>query len=166
MPCVPFLQIFCASYALWPIHTANLQAINALGRSDIFLKLEIIKKVIGLIILGISLFYGVYAIAIGMLVIGIIATFINAYPNLTLLNYGYKEQVKDVMPSLLVSLVMGALVYTIKWLNMTALTTLILQICSGAFIYIGIAMLFKLEPYIYLITTGRDILKRKKGVKK
>ena len=166
LPCVPFLQIFCASYALWPIHTANLQAINALGRSDIFLKLEIIKKVIGLIILGISLFYGVYAIALGMLVIGIISTFINAYPNLRLLNYGYKEQVKDVMPSLLISLIMGVIVYTIKWINMTALPTLILQICTGGCVYIGIANIFKLEPYMYLMTTFRDTFKRKKGVKK
>jgi teichuronic acid exporter len=65
LPCVPFLQIFCASYALMPIHTANLQAINALGRSDIFLKLEIIKKIVGLSILGVTVFYGVYAIALG-----------------------------------------------------------------------------------------------------
>lgn len=45
--CVPFIQIFCAVYALWPIHTANLQAINAIGRSDIFLKLEVVKKYSG-----------------------------------------------------------------------------------------------------------------------
>jgi teichuronic acid exporter len=103
LPCVPFLQIFCASYALWPIHTANLQAINALGRSDIFLKLEIIKKMVGLSILGVTVFYGVYAIALGQVLGGIISTFINAYPNKKLLNYSYIEQWKDIMPSLLLS---------------------------------------------------------------
>ena len=72
LPCVPCLQVFCLSYALWPIHTANLQAINAVGRSDIYLKLEIIKKFVGMGILLTSLYYGVYAIAIGTLISGII----------------------------------------------------------------------------------------------
>jgi O-antigen/teichoic acid export membrane protein len=135
LPCVPFLQIFCACYALWPIHTANLQAINALGRSDIFLKLEIIKKILGLLILGLTVFYGVYAIAVGLLVSGVISMFINAYPNLKLLNYSCREQLKDIMPSLLLSLVMGAAVYTVKWLAMAAWLTLVIQVCLGVVVY-------------------------------
>ena len=61
LPCVPFLQIMCVAYAMWPIHIANLQAINALGRSDIFLKLEIVKKVLGLLVLAVSIPFGIYA---------------------------------------------------------------------------------------------------------
>jgi len=125
LPCVPFLQIFCAIYALWPIHTANLQAINALGRSDIFLKLEIIKKIIGLSILGISVFYGVYAIMLGEALFGVMATFINAYPNKELLNYSYKEQCNDIYPSLLLSLVMGTVVYSLKWLGLSVRSGLV-----------------------------------------
>ena len=94
LPAVPFLQTFCVSYALMPIHTANLQAINALGRSDIFLKLEIIKKVIGLVILIVSIPYGIYAMAIGSVFSGLIGSFINAYPNKSLLNYSYIEQLE------------------------------------------------------------------------
>ena len=160
-PCVPFLQIACASYALYPIHTANLQAINALGRSDIFLKLEIIKKIIGLAILGVSIFYGVYAIAIGMLVSGIISTFINAYPNLKLLNYSYKEQWKDIIPSLLLSLVMGVVVYNFKWLHMTAGMTLIIQVFVGGVLYLVMARIFNLECLSYLANTMRDLMLRK-----
>ena len=100
LACVPFMQIFCISYALWPIHTANLQAINALGHSEIYLKLELVKKILGTVILVISLFFGVYAIAIGTLVSGVISTFINAHPNKKLLNYSYIEQIKDILPSL------------------------------------------------------------------
>lgn len=162
LPSVPFLQIACMSYALYPIHTANLQAINALGRSDIFLKLEIIKKIIGLAILGVTIFYGVYAIAIGMLVVGIICTFINAYPNLKLLNYGYMEQLKDIMPSLLLSLVMGAGVYNFRWLNLSIYITLALQIGVGVFVYILMAHFFKLECYSYLVKTCKDIYKGRK----
>jgi len=158
LPCVPFLQIFCASYALWPIHTANLQAINALGRSDIFLKLEIIKKVLGLAILGVTVFYGVYAIALGGVFSGVISTFINAYPNRKLLNYSYKEQWNDIMPSLLLSLVMGAVVYSVQWFGMTVWTTLIVQVCVGFVLYVGMAWIFKLECFNYLVITIKQIV--------
>lgn len=57
LPCVPFMQIYCFTFAFWPVHTSNLQAINAMGRSDIFLKLEIIKKSYGLIALVIAVFF-------------------------------------------------------------------------------------------------------------
>lgn len=166
LPCVPFLQIFCISYALYPIQTANLQAINALGRSDIFLKLEIIKKIIGIIILTITLFFGVYVIALGMMISAIIASFINSYPNLNLLGYSYKEQWKDIMPSLLISSVMGVVVYSFKWIHMATWLTLIIQICVGTILYVEMARIFKLECYTYLITTINDIIKNRKGVNK
>lgn len=164
LQCVPFLQIFCLSYALWPIHTANLQAINALGRSDIFLKLEIIKKIIGLIILGISIYFGIYAIAVGTLIVGIISTFINTYPNLKLLNYSYKEQLKDIMPSILLSLLMGTVIYTIKYLYLNEYITLISQVCIGIIVYIFLAKKLKMECYTYLLRTLKDVLKNRKVV--
>ena len=163
LPCVPFLQISCVTYALWPIHTANLQAINALGRSDIFLKLEIIKTILGLAILGVTVFYGVYAIALGGIVGGLIATIINSYPNAKLLNYSYKEQWKDMMPSLLLSLVMGAVVYSVQLFGMTVWPTLIVQGFVGIILYVGMAKIFKLECFTYLLLACKDILKNWKG---
>ncbi len=163
LPCVPFLQIYCVSYALWPIHTANLQAINALGRSDIFLKLEIIKKILGLAILGVTVFYGVYAIALGSIISGLIGTIINSYPNEKLLNYSYKEQWKDIMPSLLLSLVMGAVVYSVQLFGMTVWPILIVQGFVGIILYVGMARIFKLECFTYLLLTCKDILKNRKG---
>lgn len=157
LPCVPFMQIFCLSYALWPIHTANLQAINALGRSDIFLKLEMIKKLMGITVLMISMFLGIYAIAVGTLISGIISTFINAHPNLKLLDYSYKEQIKDIMPSLIISIIMGITIYPIKFVNNSAIVILIIQIIIGIVIYFGLAKLFKLECYEYLLKTLRKI---------
>ncbi|MEG0051018.1 MAG: lipopolysaccharide biosynthesis protein [Terrisporobacter sp.] len=166
LPCVHFLQIFCISYALWPIHTANLQAINAMGRSDIYLKLEIAKKVVGMIILVISLFYGVYGIAIGTLIAGIISTFINSYPNKKLLNYSYLEQMKDIMPSFIISILMGIITYSVRFLNMGNMFTITIQILVGAISYIVLAKIFKLECYIYLVDTLKGILnKRKDGTK-
>lgn len=165
LPSVPFLQIFCASFALWPIHTANLQAINAMGRSDIFLKLEIIKKVLGLAILAVSLPFGVYYLALSQIVSGIISSFINAYPNKKLLNYGYGEQVKDILPSLGLSLFMGVAVYMILYLGLSPLITMGIQILLGIIIYVGLAYLFKLECLTYLVQTILGLFKDKKATR-
>ncbi|MHA5065621.1 lipopolysaccharide biosynthesis protein [Cetobacterium somerae] len=151
LPSVPYLRIFCLSYALWPIHTANLQAINAIGRSEVFLKLEIIKKILGIIILLITIKYGVYAIAVGVLISGILSSFINGYPNKKLLKYGYLEQVKDIIPSLLISLLMGMIIYSIFFLKLNDLLTMIIQIILGIIIYIILSYSLKLECFFYII---------------
>lgn len=164
LPAVPFLQILCFSYALWPIHTSNLQAINALGRSDIFLRLEIIKKIIGLVILLISIPFGIYVMVFGEVLVGIISTFINAYPNFKLLNYSYKEQWKDILPSLIISIVMGTIIYSFQWIGMNAGLTIIIQVVVGVLIYISLAYIFKLECFKYLLLTGKDFIRSKKGV--
>lgn len=156
LPAVPFLQIFCAAYALWPIHTANLQAISALGRSDIFLKLEIIKGIIGVIILGISIPFGEYAIALGVFINSLISAVINSFPNMKLLNYSFIEQLKDIYPSLLLSLGMGGVVFMVHLFNMTFIFTIIIQIILGVVVYVGCAKVFQFEPYNYLKTTLRD----------
>ncbi|MBE6515656.1 MAG: lipopolysaccharide biosynthesis protein [Methanocorpusculum parvum] len=156
---VPFLQIFCCVYAMWPIHTVNLQAINGIGRSDVFLKLEIIKKAVGIIALAITIPLGIYAMAIGMIFTGIISTFINAYPNKKLLNYRPLEQWKDIMPSLLISAVMFGIVYTITFLTLPCWIMLIIQIPLGIIVYFGLAKLFRLETLTYILDTVKELLK-------
>ena len=162
LPSVPYLQIFCISYALWPIHTANLQAINALGRSDIFLKLEVIKKIIGVAILAATVPFGVYAMAWGVFGSNVISAVINAYPNRKLLNYKIKEQVKDLLPSLLLSLSMGGAVYCLQLIGLTPWLTLIVQVVAGVAIYVLLSKLFKVESLTYLIDTFRETLNRRK----
>ncbi|WP_047394911.1 lipopolysaccharide biosynthesis protein [Cetobacterium sp. ZOR0034] len=157
LDCIPYLRIFCLSYALWPIHTANLQAINAIGRSDVFLKLEIVKKIIGLIILMISLKYGVFAIAIGVVISGLLASFINGYPNKKLLDYGYLEQMKDVLPSLILSLIMGIVIMILSKFNLSDLILILFQILVGIITYLGLSYSLKLECFMYIL----KILKRK-----
>ena len=160
LPAVPFLQIFCASYALQPIHTANLQAINALGRSEIFLKLEVVKKILGIGILLISLPYGVYAIAWGGLVSAMLSSVINAFPNRKLLAYRFEDQIRDIFPSLALALIMGGVVWILSFLPWPPLYTLMLQIVTGAAVYIGLAALLRLECFYYVLqlvkTRGRD----------
>ena len=66
LPCVPYVRIFCVTYLFYPIHTANLNAIKAMGRSDLFLKMEIQKKIIGIILLLSTMWFGVMAMAYSM----------------------------------------------------------------------------------------------------
>jgi teichuronic acid exporter len=160
--CVPFIQIFCAVYALWPIHTANLQAITALGRSDIFLKLEIVKKVVGLSILAVTIPFGIYAMALGMVVSGVVGTLINSYPNKLLLDYSFTDQWKDLTPALILSLTMGGLSYSIKFLGFSVWATLILQIVVGVVAFVGLAWLLKLESLAYILNSIKEYLPRRK----
>lgn len=155
MPVVPFIRVFCFSYGLWPIHTANLQAINALGRSDLFLKLEIEKKIIGIVILFLTYKRGPFYIAIGMLLSGIISTFINSWPNRYLLNYSYKEQMKDIIPSLLLSLFMGICIYPIFFCGLPDGITLFAQVFMGIIIYLMLSIVTKHETLRYLLAYVR-----------
>lgn len=161
LPCVPFLQIMCVAYALWPIHIANLQAINALGRSDIFLKLEIIKKVIGVAALLIGIPFGIYVMVGLKAVTDFIGTFINSYPNKKLLDYSFWEQWRDVIPSLLVSVAMGAAVYSIQFFIANVWILLVVQIGAGIVIYGGLSLLFKLESFMYLRETVMGFIRRR-----
>lgn len=151
LPCVPFLQIMCVAYAMWPIHIANLQAINALGRSDIFLKLEIVKKVLGLLVLAVSIPFGIYAMVWLKAATDFAGTIINSYPNKKLLDYSFTEQWRDVFPALLLSVIMGGAVYSIQFLIHNNWLLLITQILTGIVVYAGLSWLFKVESFKYLV---------------
>ena len=159
LPCVPYLQIFCISYLFWPIHTANLNAIKAMGRSDLFLKLEVIKKFIGMILLLITMNISVMAMAYSLLISGLISQVINSWPNRYLLKYSYIDQIKDILPNIVMSLIMGVFVYFINYLNLSVLVSLMIQIILGGIIYLVLSIFTKNDSFTYLI----NILKNRKG---
>jgi O-antigen/teichoic acid export membrane protein len=150
LPCVPMLRLLCIAYATWPLHVANLQAINAMGKSEIFLKLEIIKKAVSMTALLISIPFGIYTMVALRAVTDFICTFINAYPNKKLLNYSFFEQWKDVLPSLLLSVVMCLFAYGVQYVIEGTLLTLVVQILVGVVVYAGLSWLFRLEAFLYL----------------
>lgn len=160
LPCVSYLQIACFTYAFWPIHTANLEALKAIGRSDIFLKLEVLKKGIGLLLLIATMNYGVMAIALSLIVSTIVSSFINASPNKKLLGYSYVDQIKDMMPAFLLSCVMGIVIYPLSFFINDLLMLIVIQIVLGAIFYILLSRILKLESFMYILGT---ILKRKRG---
>ena len=157
---VPFLQITCFALGLEPLQTANLNAIKAMGRSDIFLKLEIVKKTISIAILLLSMRFGVVAIAISGLGYSVIATMFNAAPNKKLLGYSYFEQVKDILPSFTLALLMGLAVYPIALIPMPMILILLAQVVVGVVFYVGVSAILKLEPFYYIINTIKQFKKK------
>lgn len=161
LPCVFFLQIFCITYMFYPIHTANLSAINALGRSDLFLKLEIWKKVVGLVLLFSTIFISVKAMAYSLLISTLTSMIINSWPNKKLLNYSFLEQIKDILPSIILAIGMGAVVYLIGYLPLPTLPLLLTQVICGGVIYLFGSSLLKLEPYVYVKEIVFSFVRRK-----
>jgi len=164
LPSAFYLKIFCVTYAFYPIHVANLNAIKAIGRSDIFLKLEILKKIVGLILLIGSMWISVKAMAYSLLIGSVASQIINSWPNKKLLNYSYLDQIKDILPSLLLSLFMGVIVYFIYYLKLSMLATLIIQIVVGVIVYMIGSKLFHISSYEYVLSIVKNFLAKKQKI--
>ena len=152
LPSVPYMQIICFTFMMMPIEVDNLQAIKAMGRSDIALKLEIIKKIIGVTLLIASIPFGVTAIAISLLIGAVINAIVDAIPNKKLLDYGVGKQVVDILPSLLMSAVMFACVYPLAMLPLGNVPVLIIQILVGIAVYVLLSLVTKNESMRYILT--------------
>ena len=134
--CSLYLQIICFALMWYPVHAINLNLLQVKGRSDLFLRLEIIKKIVGVCIMCITIPLGITAMCIGMVVSSLISLFINTYYTGKLINIGYLKQMKDVLPILIVSLIMGIVVYITILFFTSDFTKLIIGIPLGMFIYI------------------------------
>jgi len=151
LPCVIFMQIFCFLYALWPIHSNNLTVMKALGRSDLFLKLEIIKGLLGvlLVLVGLIVFKSIYALVGAVAVSSLLCVFINAYPNKKLLNYGYWEQMKDVLPYFMLSILVGILVFPMAYIHIHDVVLIATQVLLGGSLYLLISKIMKMDSFEY-----------------
>ncbi len=145
LPAVPYMQIYCFTLAFYPVHSCNLQAINAMGRSDIFLKLEIIKKSYGVLALIVAVVFFKSPIAIAMTgaITTVISCFVNAQPNKKLIGYSYSEQMSDLLPSFVMSLVMCGAVLIVGMLDIHIFPLLVIQIAVGALTYLLMSVIVK-----------------------
>lgn len=164
LPCVPYLQIYCFTFAFYPVHTSNLQAINAMGRSDIFLKLEIIKKAIGIVSLAIAVFCFDSPIAIAMT--GAITTglncFVNAYPNKKLIEYSYFEQMKDICPAFVCAILMFVCVSLCTQLTVGPLIKILIQVAIGVVVYMGMSIILRIKAYTLLKNMFIDSIRNRR----
>lgn len=159
LPSVWILQAYCFIYALLPIHTTNLQVLNGMGRSDLFLKLEVIKNLVGLVILCTAAFAfdTIQAIIVGYMLTGVICTFINAFPNKRVIHYAFSEQLRDILPAFLLSLVAAAVAWPVSLLGLPGFVTIVLQAVVMAAAYLGIAALLHVEELSYILTTLKEM---------
>ncbi len=163
LDCVFYLRICCISYMFYPIHTANLNAIKALGRSDWFFKLEIAKKLVGLVLLVATMFISVEAMTYSLLLGTLASTLINTYPNRKLMNYTWGAQMKDILPNVGLALLMGVPVFFLQYLPLPTLAVLVIQVLSGMVIYFGLSAIFKNEIFFDLLRIAKSFLRKKKN---
>lgn len=163
LPCVPYLRVMCLVFWLQPIQTASIQAMKALGESGLYLRLEIVKKLGGVMILLYTVFCckSVMAIVAGSLAAELFSTVMNLPTNKKLLRYNYRDQAKDVVFPLLMSLAMVLAVIPIGMITSSALK-LLLQAAVGGMVYIILSIVLKNDSYLYLKASLKQILKRKK----
>ena len=153
LPAVPYIWIFSIAYMIFIVQVSSMEAVKALGHSGFSLKYEIVKHVIETIILIITVFIGVYAIAIGTIIYNLISFILNIYPNNRFLRYSFKEQLEDILSSFFLSLLAGASVFWIQWLNIPNIIIIVVQLFFGASVYIGVSYLFRMDSFVYIKST-------------
>ena len=160
LPAVPFLQILCFNMMLYPLHSINLNMLQVQGRSDLFLKLEIVKKFIGVGPLCLGIFVDIYYMLIGSVFVGFFSYYLNARYSGPFLNYSIKEQVKDIIPSFLVALFMALPVYAISYLPFNPFILLPIQLLAGLLITLALCEKIGLEEYKEIKSIALNLLKR------
>jgi len=164
LPSVPYMQLMCVVSALYPLEATDLQAMNALGRSDLYLKTEIIKKVFGLVALATSVlaFTTPLAIAWAVMLTAVFSMFVTMVVMKRLFAYRWRDQIWDMTPPFLLSAVMWAVVYGVSLIPIPQLYSLILQIVCGIAVYLGLAVLLKLESFTYLWNAMKSYFTKKR----
>lgn len=155
------LVIICFSTMWTPIQAINLNPLMVLGRSDLFLKLDIIKKIISLVILVSTVKFGLIVMAIGVVAGSLIHLAVNAYFTKQLVNVGFWMQLKDIAPTLILSLLMFALITAFNYFVKNIYVELFGGVLLGMVFYIGVAYLFKFQEMKEVVDITRNyILKR------
>ena len=165
LPCVPYMQLFCLAGMFGHMGNANQNAIIAIGRSDIKLKIEVVKTTIDVIILVISIFFGPMAVAIGFVAGSLIRIAICAWPNKKLLDYSFGRQMLDILPNLIINFVMAGCVWCVNLLNLESWITLLIQVPLGVLIYIGLSIATKSDALNYIVNLLKLVKNKKKDKK-
>ena len=151
LPSVIYLQLLCLAGMFYPLHALNLNILNVKGRSDLFLKLEILKKVLAIPVIAIGIYYGITEMIIGMIVVSFLSYFLNSFYSGRFIQYSFSSQLKDILPSFLLAAVNGVVIYLIGYfLHAPPYVIFITQILVSIILILGIAEMFKMKDYLYL----------------
>ncbi|MGY5846885.1 lipopolysaccharide biosynthesis protein [Salegentibacter sp. HM20] len=155
LPAVPYFQILCANGILYPIHSYNLNILNVMGRSDLFLKLEIFKKALIVIVIGVSVNFGIFALLYGSVLTSFMAFFINTHYSGKFLKYSAWEQTKDLTPYIGLAFICGFIVFILDSSFPTSTNYDLLRLVTGTII--GCAIYF-LSSYFLKMSAMSELL--------
>jgi O-antigen/teichoic acid export membrane protein len=148
LPCVPYLRLFCAVGMLFPICALNLNVLKALGRSDLFLKIVLLSEILIAISIVVTYRWGIQALIYGQIAVSIFVYYFQSSYLGKLINYPFKEQVFDFAPYLAISIVMGAVIYSLQFIEFSNnLSLLVCQICVGIVVYILLCFYCQLDAF-------------------
>lgn len=160
--CVPYMQIICFAYVFYPMLTTSIQAVKALGRSDIVLKTEIVKKTIELILIIVAYQKGVLAITFTLIISSLFGLVINGIPNVKCLGYTVKEQCQDIASTILLSIIMGGVSWTVTKTGINSFLVLALSVTVGIITYLGLSVLTHNQNLAYIKREIDGLLQTKK----
>jgi len=151
LPSVIYLQMLCFVGMFYPLHALNLNMLNVQGRSDLFLKLEIIKKTLAIPTIIIGVIWGIKVMIAGMIVNTIVAYYLNSYWSGKMIGYSFKDQVKDILPSFVLALVVGTAVYLVGLLlPLIPLWQLLIQLVSGGILLLVLCETLQIKDYVFV----------------
>lgn len=159
LPCVPYIQVFCANFAFYSVTISHYSAYKATGRSDLYLKVEFAAISFGLLVLLVSARLSVFSIAIGLLIAKAFHLICTLVVSKRAISYTYMEQVKDLLPNAMISLCMGAAVYGITYFGFRGYTLLIIQILTGIISYMLFSIITNNSSFHYTLA----LVAEKKG---
>lgn len=166
-PSILYLQLLTFVGVMYPLHSLNLNMLNVQGRSDLFLKLEIIKKIMVIPTIIIGIYFGITIMILGMWVNTIIAYYLNSYYSGRFIKYPMREQITDIFPSFLLAAGVGVVIFFEgKFLSVGDLSKLVIQVSSGATLVFSYCELFKPESYTYLKELVSEKIKSLKNARK
>lgn len=155
-----YLPLICLVSSLYPLHSINLNMLQVQGRSDLFLGLEIIKKIIGLAPLFIGAFVGIFPMLYTTVITSIISYFLNSYFSGKLLGYSSWMQLRDIAPSFFISLTMAIVVYCLKFLPISNWVILPIQIVVGIIVFFFLCKITKIEEYKEVTNMIKPVLNK------
>lgn len=158
--CVPYIQILSVSAAVALVGDVSLQAISAIGKSDVTLKLEVVKKPVFLLLLVIGVNISVKAVAITMLINSVYASLSNVSVLNKYLSYSFGELIRDVLPAVVLTAIMGSLIMIITTFQFAPIWLLIVQVLLGIFVYIVLSIITHNSSYLYIVNYLKGILRR------
>lgn len=162
LPVVPYVMIFCLANMLQPIQKGNLQAIRAIGRSDIILILEIIKKSTYAVVIFLFVFFtdSPILLALSAIINSVFASLANTFPNRKLIGYRYKYQLADLLPNFITALVMCGIVYFMNYIQLNIYLLFVLQIVTGILVYFGLNLLIRNKSMFYLFDIVKGVFNK------